>query len=104
MASTPASKELLGSLWNRSAGDDLDLPEVLKKTRELGAEERSRELLEAYKEEAIRSLWKLENPGVKGLLRRVIGKIFNDTQIKGWCNEFEARNASGREAGAAASA
>ncbi len=97
-------KDLLASLWNRTAGDDLDLAEVLTKTRELGAEERSRELLEAYKEEAIRSLWALENPGVKGLLRRVIGKIFNETQIKGWCNEFEARNAPGREAGTAASA
>jgi geranylgeranyl pyrophosphate synthase len=97
-------KDLLASLWNRSAGEDLNLAEVLTKTRELGAEERSRELLEAYKEEAIRSLWTLENPGVKGLLRRVIGKIFNETQIKGWCNEFEARNAPGREAGTAASA
>ncbi len=97
-------KDLLASLWNRTAGDDLDLAEVLARTRELGAEERSRELLEAYKEEAIRSLWTLENPGVKGLLRRVMGKIFNETQIKGWCNEFEARNAPGREAGAAASA
>ena len=59
---------------------------------------------QGIKEEAIRSLWRLENPGVKGLLRRVIGKIFNETQIKGWCNEFEARNAPGREAGTAASA
>ena len=29
---------------------------------------------------------------LKGLLRRVIGKIFNDTEIKGWCKEFEAKN------------
>ena len=26
------------------------------------------------------------------MLRRVIGKIFNDTEIKGWCKEFEAKN------------
>ena len=29
---------------------------------------------------------------LKGLLRRVIGKIFNDTEIKGWCKEFEQKN------------
>jgi hypothetical protein len=68
----------------------------------LGVATRCRELLEAYKEEAIRTLWNLDGANLKGLLRRVIGKIFNDTQIQGWCNEFEARNASGREAGSAA--
>ena len=59
---------------------------------ELKADERARLLLETYKEEAIRSLRDLENPSLKGLLRRVIGKIFNDTEIKGWCKEFEQKN------------
>ena len=40
---------------------------------------------------AVRSLRTLENPNLKGLLRRVIGKIFNDLEIKGWCKEFEAQ-------------
>ena len=35
----------------------------------------------------------VENANLKGLLRRIIGKIFNDTEIKGWCKEFEAKNA-----------
>ena len=60
--------------------------------RELQADERCTDLLERYKEEAIRSLRELENPSLKGLLRRVIGKIFNDTEIKGWCKEFEQKN------------
>ncbi len=34
----------------------------------------------------------MENANLKGLLRRVIGKIFNDTEIKGWCKEFEEKN------------
>jgi len=59
---------------------------------ELHADERSRTLLESYKEEAIRSLRDVESPNLKGLLRRVIGKIFNDTEIKGWCKEFENKN------------
>jgi geranylgeranyl diphosphate synthase type II len=66
---------------------------------ELGADERARTLLEAYKEEAIRALPALQNASLKGLLRRVIGKVFR-VEIKGWCSEFETRNAAGRQVGA----
>jgi len=62
---------------------------------ELRADERCRTLLESYKEEAIRSLREVDNANLKGLLRRVIGKIFNDTEIKGWCKEFEQKNLAG---------
>jgi geranylgeranyl pyrophosphate synthase len=58
------------------------------------AEARCRELLESYKEEAVRTLPELENASLKGLLRRVVGKIFQ-VEIKGWCSEFETRNAAG---------
>jgi geranylgeranyl diphosphate synthase, type II len=61
--------------------------------RETGAEDRCRQLLETYKEEAIRSLAALENGSLKGLLRRTLGKIFNDVEIKGWCKEHEATHA-----------
>ncbi len=63
----------------------------------LGAEDRGRKLLESYKEAAVRTLPGLHNPSLKGLLRRVIGKIFR-VEIQGWCSEFEARNAAGSEA------
>ena len=36
----------------------------------------------------------MESPNLKGLLRRVIGKIFNDAEIKGWCKEFENKAAA----------
>jgi geranylgeranyl diphosphate synthase type II len=61
------------------------------------AEERCRELLESYKEEAVRTLPALANASLKGLLRRVVGKIFQ-VEIKGWCSEFETRNAANRPA------
>jgi geranylgeranyl diphosphate synthase type II len=61
------------------------------------AEERCKEILESYKEEAIRCLPALENASLKGLLRRVVGKIFQ-VEIKGWCREFETRNAADRAA------
>jgi geranylgeranyl diphosphate synthase type II len=68
-----------------------------------GAEERCRSLLDSYKEEAVRALGELQSPSLKGLLRRVVSKIFT-VEIKGWCGEFEARNAAGRAAGADAAA
>jgi geranylgeranyl pyrophosphate synthase len=68
----------------------------------VGAMDRCRQLFESYKEEAVRSLAALDNASLKGLLRRVVGKIFNDIELKGWCSEFEARNAAGRAPGAEA--
>ncbi len=50
------------------------------------------ELLQAYREDAVRSLRTLSSPTLKGLLRRVVGKIFGDDLIEGYCSEFEARN------------
>src|SRR5439155_21686497 len=63
----------------------------------VGAPGRCRQLLEADKEQAIRSLPELRNASLKGLLRRVIGKIFT-LEVQGWCSEFETRNAASRQA------
>lgn len=90
-------KSSVEKVW-RPSGRIAHHPEVLHRLlTELGVEERCRQLLDAYKEEAIRTLPKLQNASLKGLLRRVIGKIFT-VEIKGWCSEFETRNAAGREA------
>ncbi|MGV3722523.1 MAG: polyprenyl synthetase family protein [Actinomycetota bacterium] len=90
-------KAFVGALWSRRA----EGADFAARLRELigtsGADERCRTLLESYKEEAVRSLADLENASLKGLLRRVIGKIFQ-VEVKGWCSEFEARNAPGGEA------
>jgi geranylgeranyl pyrophosphate synthase len=61
---------------------------------DLSVESRCRELMTAYQEEAIKSLRRLEDATVKGLLRRVVGKIFDQLRIEGWCREHEARNAA----------
>lgn len=60
---------------------------------------RCRVLQESYKEEALRSLAQLKVAGVKGLLRRVVSKIFS-LEVKGWCSEFETRNAASGATGA----
>jgi geranylgeranyl pyrophosphate synthase len=85
-------RKFTSALWERRLPEGATVAQVEQLYRDLKADERCKELLERYKEEAIRSLRDLENASLKGLLRRVIGKIFNDTEIKGWCKEFEAKN------------
>ena len=68
---------------------------------ELAVATRARALLEAYKEQAVRTLPALHNASLKGLLRRVVGKVFR-VEIKGWCSEFAPRDAADRQAGAEA--
>lgn len=102
-------KALLERVWRREVMDtragadaghvadaDAVFAEVRRIITEIGAEERCRGLLDAYKEQAIRALPELDQASLKGLLRRVIGKVFS-VEIKGWCREFEARNAASRE-------
>ncbi|MDB6129209.1 MAG: hypothetical protein JWM04_316, partial [Verrucomicrobiales bacterium] len=90
-------RALLEKLWKRDPEAAAKLMEVVGLYQELKADERAKLLYETYKEEAIRSLSDVEHPNIKGLLRRVIGKIFNDTEIKGWCKEFEQKNGVTRE-------
>lgn len=92
-------RKRLEAAWRRASDEDPESLRELIQGQE--ADERCRNLLEAYKEEAIRSLIDLESSSLKGLLRRVVSKIFR-LEVKGWCSEFEARNAAGREVGAPA--
>ncbi len=87
-----AQKELLASVWRRQLPAGTSVKDIEALYAELGADLRAKTLLETYKEEAIRCLRDLENPNLKGLLRRVLGKIFNDVEIKGWCKEQEQLN------------
>ena len=90
-----AQKELISSVWRRTLPEGATFQQVEELYAELGADTRARALLETYKEEAIRCLAQLETPNLKGLLRRVVGKIFNDVEIKGWCKEQETMNRVG---------
>jgi len=88
-------RALLTKVWQHDADLGEVTEPVLAIMAKLEVEDRCRRLLESYKEEAVRSLSDLENASLKGLLRRVVGKIFG-LEVEGWCSEFEARNASGR--------
>jgi len=94
-----AGRDRVIAQWRRGRDSAGDRAAYLATLGELGVEERARALLEAYKEQAIRTLPALQNASLKGLLRRVVGKVFR-VEIKGWCSEFETRDAAGRQAGA----
>jgi geranylgeranyl diphosphate synthase type II len=95
---TGANRDYLDAVWSGTQpADPVRLAELC---RELKADDRARHLLESYKEEAVRSLVALENASLKGLLRRTLGKIFNDVEIKGWCKEHEQHEQQQRRAAA----
>ena len=80
-------KQMLETAWKRQLNGKVSHKDIEALCEDLKAIDRSEKLLEAYKEQAIRSIAELDNPSLKGLLRRLIGKIFNDAEIKGWCSE-----------------
>ena len=82
-------KEQLAQVWRRQLPEGVTFEQIEQWYTDLKAVKRAEDLQLTYKELAIRSLTDLENANLKGLLRRVIGKIFNDTEIKGWCSEVQ---------------
>ncbi len=80
-------KAFIESIWNRS----VEMPAVAKDLQGIFAKlqiERSAfNSLESYKSQAIAALALLKNANLKGLLRRVAGKIFNDFEMMGCCND-----------------
>jgi geranylgeranyl pyrophosphate synthase len=95
-----APKDVLARVWSRRT-EDGDGLEARRTLDELGVVAQCRGLVDLHKEQAIRTLPELTNTSLKGLLRRVVGKIFR-VEIEGWCSEFEARNAASGARGAAA--
>jgi geranylgeranyl diphosphate synthase type II len=55
--------------------------------KEAKADERAALLLEAYKEQAVRALDGIDEPTLKGLLRRVLARMFNELSFAGYCRE-----------------
>ena len=96
--SSDEQKEAIKGLWTE--GVPVDKSSVRSVYSDLKLDERVNGLLESYKEEAVRHLMDLSDPSLKGLLRRVMGKIFNDIEVKGWCHEFEPGDDSSRASSA----
>ncbi len=91
------AKEMMAALWSKRADWDLVGKKVTELLKELDIETKANELLEGYKEEAVRALRSLGNPTLKGLLRRVIRKIFEESLPETFCGEFTTGNAASSE-------
>jgi geranylgeranyl diphosphate synthase type II len=90
-------KEMLKALWNKRVEWDVIEGKVQKLFDKLDLHNKANELLEGYKEEAVRALRSLENPTLKGLLRRVIRKIFEESVPETFCGEFTTGDAASSE-------
>ncbi|MBU0638693.1 MAG: polyprenyl synthetase family protein [Planctomycetes bacterium] len=90
---------LTTALWRGTCDYTKVAAEIEQLLREHEVLETAESLLEAYTAQATRALHPLQSATLKGLLRRVLGRIFGDKQIRGYCREFEARNAGSRTAG-----
>lgn len=92
-------KAFLTQLWSRQTGDHPDYTAEVKRLYQVhDIVDRAQQMENTYRDQAVKSLQALESINLKGLLRRVLGKIFDDLEIKDWCREYEARNAADREA------
>jgi len=74
---------LLQASWRRPWRSSALRHEIEKALDHLHVHDAARQLLDAYKQKAIRSLRTLDSPCLKGLLRRVVGKIFDETPPEG---------------------
>ena len=76
-------------------------PEAVRKAVAAAkADEKAALLLESYKEQAVRALDDLADASLKGLLRRVVARIFNELAFEGFCREAEQQRQATQPAAA----
>jgi len=91
-------RAMLTSLASGTPVDDITAEQLRAAIGEAKADEKAALLLEAYKEEAVRALDGLDDATLKGLLRRMVARIFNELSFDGYCREQEMK-AKARETG-----
>jgi len=85
-----ADRERLAALAAGHTGSDITPTWLREAVSAAKADEKAALLLEGYKEQAIRALDGLADPTLKGLLRRVLARIFTPLHFEGYCREQEA--------------
>ncbi|MBE0535849.1 MAG: polyprenyl synthetase family protein [Phycisphaerae bacterium] len=92
-------KELLKSVWDCSVEIEGVYADVLRIFDECAVPRAAFNLMELYKSRALSCLGQLTSGDLKALLRRVISKIFNEIDLMGCCNDYQARHAGRRRPG-----
>ena len=86
-------REVLRSLWDTSTNSKDSEQLVAEMMARLRVKKIAMDLMESYKRRAVSSLGALDNVAFKGLLRRIISKIFNEIDIMSCCNDYKTGNA-----------
>lgn len=98
-------RELCGRLARGESVPGATAEHVRRAIAACRADEKGSLLLEAYKEQGVRALDGLSHASLKGLLRRVLGRIFDAVKFEGFCREATEERVRAEQAnGAAASA
>jgi len=92
-------REFLEAVWQRDVGKAESAGEVRRLMENLKVPQVARRLLASYQDAAIRSLEPLSNNALKGLLRRVIFRIFGRLQQGDSLSEPEGGHTPGGAAG-----
>jgi len=98
------ARTFFDAVWRRASRPAPAAREVLRRLEALGVEAEAERLMRMYENEAMRCLEPLTNADLKGLLRRVIFRIFRRPRNGGSPGESEARHAPGRGSGVPPSA
>jgi len=85
-------RKVLESFWKTSDHSNALTQSVFEIMARLKVKTLALDLLEFYKQQAISSLKPLDNAAFKGLLRRIISKIFNEIDIMGCCDDYKTGN------------
>jgi len=88
-----AERKIFKSVWDRSIEFDTVASDIQNIFAMLKIQQLAWDLMESHKSQAISSLTILNNSNLKGLLRRVVGKIFNDFEVMGCCNDYKVGHA-----------
>ena len=89
-------KKLL-ELWWSGKNNKNQIETLIEKYKVV---EKMDHLKDDYLKNCEKNIGKLKSKNLQAFLNKIIDKIFNTIEIKGWCHEFEAANASGGNTGA----
>jgi len=92
--STDAERRSIESMWGGPPGDERTVEEVRRLLKKHVVVESVSHLLDQAVAQAVQTLQPLKQPSLKGLLRRVIGKIFGDVRIEDYCKRLASRDSS----------
>ncbi len=93
----PDERALVERAWRQQLKEE-DIEPIRQLMEQYDVRQRCHVLQESYKEDALRALSDLQTASLKGLLRRVVSKIFH-LELKGWCSEFEDGDGASGAAG-----